>query len=132
MSWCSIANRDTTLQYTLSTKGRKAPPPPPPNEILGELKRGQCEPLSYSQTFANTLIGRDTVRTFARGSFVPQLRDELFRLMSMHDEDEVVTLVPLSCVRGGNTTMHKNDAIRELRYDLPATYYHQFINFELF
>lgn len=35
--------------------------------------------------------------------------------MGLHDEQEVHTLVALSCVRGGNTTMPKAEAIHELR-----------------
>lgn len=45
-----------------------------------------------------------------------QIRDELYRLMGMWDEDEVVTNVPLSCVRGGPTTLPRTEAISELRW----------------
>lgn len=45
--------------------------------------------------------------------------------MGLWDEDEVCTLVPLSCVRGGNTTLQRTDAIVELRYRL--LYQHAYI-----
>lgn len=44
-----------------------------------------------------------------------QIRTELFRMMGMWDEDEVVTAVPLSCVRGGPMTLLRTEAISELR-----------------
>lgn len=40
----------------------------------------------------------------------------MFRLMGIWVEDVVCTVVPLSCVRGGSTTLLRTDAIRELRY----------------
>ena len=42
--------------------------------------------------------------------------------MGLWDEDEVCTLVPLSCVRGGNTSLQRTDAIAELRYCYLANY----------
>ncbi|CBN77064.1 conserved unknown protein [Ectocarpus siliculosus] len=46
-----------------------------------------------------------------------QIRDELFRLIGLWDLDEVVTVLPLSCVRGGPTTLPRNEAISELRWE---------------
>lgn len=53
---------------------------------------------------------------FANHRATIQIRDELYRLMGMWDEDEVVTTVPLSCVRGGPTTLLRTEAVSELRY----------------
>ncbi|CAM9509032.1 unnamed protein product, partial [Ectocarpus sp. 12 AP-2014] len=49
------------------------------------------------------------------GARKTQIRDELFRLIGLWDLDEVVTVIPLSCVRGGPTTLPRNEAISELR-----------------
>lgn len=44
-----------------------------------------------------------------------KIRAELLRLVGILDEEEVSTLVPLSCVRGGSTSLPKKEAVRELR-----------------
>lgn len=53
---------------------------------------------------------------FCAPSSSEKITEEISRLLVIScDVEEVCTTVPLSCVRGGNTTMSGKTAVRELR-----------------
>ncbi|CAM9245524.1 unnamed protein product [Discosporangium mesarthrocarpum] len=53
----------------------------------------------------------------AIGERKEQLKQEILRLMGERNKEFVETVVPLSCVRGGDTLLLRTEAIREMRWE---------------